>query len=95
MIVTPPLVVAAALGGLFADILMVRLRPSAQRHNALRVFAFVVPPIYFLLILGAIVLIRQQGLWWEIHTWLGVPFIAGTIGLGLSFLLVPPPVPTE
>jgi hypothetical protein len=88
-------VVAAGLGGLFADILIPRLQPSAQRANALRLFAFVVPMVYFLLVLGAIVLSGPRGLWWEIHTWLGVPFIAGAIGIGLSFLLVPPPVPTE
>jgi hypothetical protein len=27
--------------------------------------------------------------------WLGVPFVAGVIGVGLSFLLAPPPVPEE
>ncbi len=89
------IIVAAALGGLLADILIARLQPSAARPNALRVFAFVVPVVYFLLTLGAIALSGPRGLWWEIHTWLGVPFIAGAIGIGLSFLLVPPPIPTE
>ena len=86
---------AAALSGLFTDLLIGRLHPSAQRHNALRLFAFIVPVIYFLLTFGAIVLSGPRGLWWEIHTWLGLPFVAGAIGIGLSFLLVPPPVPAE
>ncbi len=86
---------AASLGGLFADILIARLQPSAQRPNVLRLFAFVVPVVYFLLIFGAIVLSGPRGLWWEIHTWLGLPFIAGAIGIGLSLLLVPPPIPKE
>jgi hypothetical protein len=89
------IVVAAALGGLFTDILIARLQPSAQRHNALRLFAFLVPVAYFLLIFGAIVLSGPNGLWWEIHTWLGLPFVAGAIGIGLSFLIVPPPLPKE
>ncbi|MBA3868402.1 MAG: hypothetical protein H0X30_04555 [Anaerolineae bacterium] len=89
------IVVAAALGGLVADILIARLQPSAERHNALRLFAFVVPAVYFLLVFGAIVLSGPRGLWWEIHTWLGVPFVAGAIGIGMSLLLVPPPIPNE
>ncbi|MEZ4668879.1 MAG: hypothetical protein R3E39_13305 [Anaerolineae bacterium] len=88
-------VVAAGIGGLFADILVLWLQPSAVRHNILRLFAFLVPFVYFLLVLGAIALTGPRGLWWEIHTWLGVPFVAGTIGVGLSFLVVSPPQPVE
>lgn len=90
-----PVVAGALLGGLFTDVLIARLRPSVKRHHALRLFSFLVPFVYFLLSLAAIVLSNGRGLWWEIHTWLGVPFIAGAIGLGLSFLVAPPPIPTE
>lgn len=89
------IVVAAALAGLIADVLILQLQPSAVKHNALRLFAFVVPVSYFLLMFAAIVLSGPRGLWWEIHTWLGVPFVAGTIGIGLSFLVVPPSIPQE
>ncbi len=89
------IVVAAAVSGLFTDILIARLKPSAEHPNALRLFAFTVPVAYFLLTFGAIVLSGPRGLWWEIHTWLGLPFITGAIGIGLSFLLVPPPLPKE
>jgi len=89
------IVVAAGIAGLVTDILIIRLQPSAQHPNSLRLFSFVVPVVYFLLILGAIVLSGPRGLWWEIHMWLGVPFVTGVIGIGLSFLLVPPPIPQE
>lgn len=88
-------VIAAGLGGLFADILIARLQPSAVRHHALRLFAFAVPFVYFLLVFGAVALTGPRGLWWEVHTWLGLPFITGAIGIGLSFLVVPPPLPAE
>ncbi len=90
-----PVIGAAFIGGLVTDILIARLRPSVTRHTVLRLFAFLVPFIYFLLVLGAIVLSNGRGLWWAIHSWLGVPFVAGAIGVGLSFLLVPPPIPIE
>ncbi|MBI1281715.1 MAG: hypothetical protein GC179_26555 [Anaerolineaceae bacterium] len=89
------IVVAAALAGLMTDILIVRLQPSPQHPNSLRLFSFVVPVVYFLLIFASIVISGPRGLWWEIHMWLGVPFVAGVIGIGLSFLLVPPPIPQE
>ena len=88
-------IVAAGIGGLIADVLILWLRPSVARHHALRLFAFIVPFVYFLLVFGAIAMTGPRGLWWEIHTWLGVPFVAGAIGIGLSFLVVPPPLPAE
>jgi hypothetical protein len=86
---------AALVTGLLADVLIWRLRPSLQNVGALRIFAFVVPFVLYLLTFVALVLTNQRGLWWEIHMWLGVPFVAGAIGLGLSFLVAPPPVPAE
>lgn len=85
-------IVAAAIGGLLADGLIVWLRPSVERANALRLFSFVVPFVFFLLIFGAIAL-TGRGLWWEVHTWLGVPFVAGVIGVFLSLLVAPPKLP--
>jgi hypothetical protein len=90
-----PVIPAAALAGLVADVLVWRLRPSLQNVGALRIFAFVVPFVLFLLTFIALTLTNQRGLWWEIHMWLGVPFVAGVIGLGLSFLVAPPPIPAE
>lgn len=87
-------IVAAAIGGLFTDVLIAWLHPSVERPNALRLFSFMVPFVFFLLIFGAIVL-TGRGLWWQVHTWLGVPFLAGVIGVFLSLLLAPPKLPEE
>jgi hypothetical protein len=87
------MVPAAFLAGLFADVLIARLRPSVQNTGALRIFAFAVPFVLVLLTFIAIALTDPRGLWWQIHMWLGVPFTAGAIGLGLSFLVAPPPIP--
>ncbi|MBN8620140.1 MAG: hypothetical protein J0L63_14620 [Anaerolineae bacterium] len=89
------IVVAAGLGGLLADVLIARLQPSLTRVTSLRLIAFAVPCVTFLLIFAALAMTRGRGLWWPIHMWLGVPVVAGAVGLGLSFLLAPPPVPAE
>jgi hypothetical protein len=89
------IIVAAAIGGMFADFLAARWHPSVERAALLRGFAFAVPFVYFLLIFGALTLAEPRGLWWEIHMWLGVPVMAGAIGVGLSFLAAPPALPTE
>ena len=86
---------AAALAGLFADVLLWRLRPSVQNVGALRMVAFVVPVALFLLTFAALTMTNPRGLWWPIHMWLGVPFVAGAVGLGLSFLVAPPSLPAE
>jgi hypothetical protein len=87
--------VAALIGGLFADVLIARLHPSVENVGALRLFAFIVPFVFFLLVFGALVLSGTGGLWWRVHTWLGVPFLAGAISLGLSFLVAPLRIPEE
>src|SRR5262245_30199414 len=74
-----PIIPAAFLAGLIADGLAWRLRPSLQNVNALRIFAFVVPFALFLLAFIALALTNKQSLWWPIHMWLGVPFVAGII----------------
>jgi hypothetical protein len=90
-----PVILAAVVTGLLADVFIARLRPSVANPLALRAFAFAVPFAQSLLALAAIVLTHDQPLWWEVHMWLGVPFVAGVIGVGLSFLVAPPPVPAE
>jgi hypothetical protein len=57
-----PTIIAAALTGLLADILIARLRPSAANPPALRVFAFAAPFAQSLLALGAMVLSHGQPL---------------------------------
>lgn len=86
----PLLLLVGPLAGLLADVLFRALNPSAENRVALRVFAFVVPFAMFLLYLFLLNLhAGSDGLWWQIHMWLGVPFQAGVIGLFLSFLVFP------
>lgn len=86
---------AAFAAGVIADLLNLYWRPSVERPNMLRLFAFTVPFVFVLLVFVALNLTNSGGLWWAIHMWLGVPFIAGAVGLGLSFLAAPPAIPTE
>jgi hypothetical protein len=86
-------VLAALVAGVIGDAILLRLKPSIQPVGALRLFAFVVPFSYFLAYF--LILIATSGLWWTIHMWLGAAFMAGVIGLGMSYLLAPPVIPTE
>jgi hypothetical protein len=91
-----PLIPVATLAGLIADLLLWWLKPSTARPEALRLFAFSVPVIFYLCYFVPIIL--TIGITWKIHLWLGSCIMAGLIGLGLSYLMVPPrsPVtPTE
>ncbi len=81
------LIPAAALGGLGADLLYWRLNPSTKRPDMLRFFAFAVPALFYLCYFLNLEVIR--GVQWSIHLWLGSVFMAGIIGLLLSFLLAP------
>ena len=73
------------LAGLIADFLLRYLRPSVERPTSLRVFAFVVPTLlyssYFL------TLAVTEGVGWSVHLWTGAIFIAGMVGLALSYLI--------
>lgn len=87
-----PIIFVPFVVGLLADMLLLRLKPSPERSGTLRLFAFIVPFVLYtalVLMIGAI-----GGLSWEIHMWIGVPFLAGIICLILSFLVVPPAIPT-
>jgi hypothetical protein len=89
-----PTFVVVPLGGVLADFLLWRFRPSSNRPVALRIFAFSVPfvtSLLYLLVLNTF----GTGLWWQIHMWLGAPFLAGIAGLFLSLLAVPPTIPSE
>ena len=81
------LIPAAALGGLGADLIYWWLRPSTKRPDMLRLFAFAVPAFFYLCYFLNLEIIR--GIQWSIHLWLGSVFMAGIIGLLLSYLVVP------
>lgn len=83
----PQVLIAVGLAGLAADLLYKLLKPSVSRAPALRLFAFAVPAILFALFF--IILITTVGIWWSVHLWTGAVFLAGVVGLLLSFLIVP------
>lgn len=83
----PQILVAVALAGIAADVLYGLLRPSAVRLQKLRLFAFAVPAILFALFF--VILITTVGIWWSVHLWTGAVFLAGVVGLLLSFLTHP------
>lgn len=80
----------AVAAGLIGDVMLARLKPSAERPLMLRIFAFALPVIYFLIYFGS--LLTTSRIWWSIHMWLGVVVIAGVIGGMLSYLMVPPAI---
>ncbi len=81
------LVIAAGASGLLADLLRARLRPMAGRPAAWRLFAFVVPAVfYFCYFLGLRV---TEGIAWSVHLWAGSIMLAGLTGWLLSYLVLP------
>lgn len=86
-----PVLIAALLGGIIAEVLLRVLRPSRDRPNALRWFSFLVPGSLFLLYFLSLIL--TKGIWWNSNMWLGMIFFSGVTGLGLSWLAVPPYTP--
>ena len=80
----PQVLVAVLFAGIAADALYGLLKPSPVRVRALRLFAFSVPAILFALFFG--ILITTAGIWWSVHLWTGSVFLAGVVGLLLSFL---------
>lgn len=85
------LIPVAVGGGLLADLVMLVLRPGPQRITALRAAAALGPVAVSSLYMIALALTR--GISWPIHLWLGSIFVSGAIGVLLSYLAVPPPMP--
>lgn len=85
--------VAALLGGIAADILLIALRPSRTRIKALRWFSFSVPALLFLFYFLALILTTE--IWWNSNMWLGMIFFSGMMGLSLSWLVAVPPYVVE
>jgi hypothetical protein len=89
-----PMLAAAVGAGLAADALLWALRPAPDRRGAWRVFAFAVPAILYTLYYAALAL-YGGGTWWAIHAWTGAIILAGVTGLLVSFLVLPPAMPSE
>jgi hypothetical protein len=82
------LILAAPIGGLLADLLISRLRPSAARPVALWTVAAVVPAAlwapYFAVVAG------WYGLAWPAELWSGSVVLSSLAGLALGLLATPP-----
>ncbi|HEX7734441.1 MAG TPA: hypothetical protein VF458_06255 [Ktedonobacteraceae bacterium] len=82
------------LGGLAADLLYRFLQPTLKQPASMRLFAFLVPlvmyMVYFvdLLIVGP--LFFGSGIAWTTPFWAGAPVIAGIVGFLLSYVMIPP-----
>jgi hypothetical protein len=79
---------AVALAGVVADLLLWRLKPSAERPVALRLFAFAVPVATYAFYFMAVKL--SGALLWSTNLWTGAVVLAGLVGLLLSYVLAPP-----
>ncbi|HEY3993140.1 MAG TPA: hypothetical protein VGM01_09705 [Ktedonobacteraceae bacterium] len=84
----------ALLGGLAADILYRLLQPELAQPASVRLFAFLVPMMLYILyfidlaIVGPIVF--NGGILWSTPFWAGTPVIAGITGFLLSYVMIPP-----
>jgi hypothetical protein len=88
------LIPVAMISGVIADLLLWWLKPSVAKPDALRLFAFAVPVVFYLNFFVSI-MIHNHGISWSIHLWLGSSVMAGIVGLVLTYLLVPPTSPVE
>lgn len=83
-----PLIGVGVVGGIAADVLRSKLRPSEARPATLRVFAFAVPTVLY--ILYFVLLLVTGGLWWDLPVWTGAILLAGITGWLLSYAFVSP-----
>ena len=79
---------AVFAAGLLADVLLRWLKPSPGRQLHLRLFAFAVPAAFYGLYFADLWL--TDGIDWTIHLWMGTIFLAGVVGLFISFLFESP-----
>jgi hypothetical protein len=86
------LIPGAVLAGWAADLLIRWLKPSMERSGSLRLFALALPIMYYALYY--IALIATQGLGWSVHVWTGSIVLSGIVGLLLSYVLIPPFIPS-
>jgi hypothetical protein len=93
------LLLTPLLAGLVTDLLYWWLQPSEEQPLSIRLFAFVVPGIFYLLyfinleIVGPF--ISGNHITWSIPFWAGAPVIAGLTSFLLSYVLLPPAKPAE
>jgi hypothetical protein len=82
---------AAFVTGVLVDVLARWLLPAPNRPQALHLFAFAAPALFFAGYFATLAI--TNGIGWTIHLWLGAIFMAGIVGLLLSYLVAPPVTP--
>jgi hypothetical protein len=82
---------AGLFGGVAADLLVRRLRPSPERPGAVRLFAFAAPAALWLFFFALLGLEFSVG--WSVELWAGSTFMAGLAAVGASFITAPPALP--
>ncbi len=82
-------IMPAIITGIVGDGLLIALRPSAQRPNQFRLFAFLIPCIFYTLFV--INIEYTIGSWWSIHMLAGLPIVSGMMGFLISYLVLTPP----
>ncbi len=85
-----PHVLVRVLAGLVGDGLVRVLHPSSQRPGALRLLAVALPTLLYAAYFA--VASQLSGIAWSVHMWAGTIVLAGTAGLLMSFVAVPPGV---
>lgn len=81
-----PVILVGLLGGLVADALYRVIRPASSPAR-FRLFAFLFPvPLYSLYFAG---IEAVDGIWWQVHVWVGSVIAAALTGWLLSFLVWP------
>ncbi len=86
----------ALLGGLAADLVYRFLQPSLSQPASVRLFAFLVPWLFYILyfidlqVVGPFTSPFYSGIVWTTPFWAGAPFVAGIAGFLLSYVLIPP-----
>jgi Tol biopolymer transport system component len=81
-------ITVAVLAGIAGDLIAAIVKPTTTSPLTIRTVAFVVPAVWYALYLVAL-LVWGEGIGWSIHMALGAPFLAGAVGLLLSFLAFP------
>jgi hypothetical protein len=82
------------LGGLAADIVYRFLQPSPDRPASVRLFAFLLPAMFYVLYFVDLAIVGpamfNSGIIWTAPFWAGAPVVAGSAGFLLSFVMIPP-----
>ncbi|HEY0757095.1 MAG TPA: hypothetical protein VGD98_24290 [Ktedonobacteraceae bacterium] len=82
------------LGGLAADLLYRFLQPEVAEPATVRLFAFLVPLVFYILYFVDLMIVGPllfgSGIIWSAPFWAGAPVIAGVVGFLLSYIMIPP-----